>query len=180
MFIMKLVAQIQLLPSFEQAQALRQTLSQANAACQFVSDIAWDTQTFRQYDLHHRGYRDVRERFGLSAQLAVRVIAKVADAYKLDRNTKRTFKPTGSLAFDDRILSWRLTDRTVSIWTVKGRLHIPFICGEPQWELLQIGRRVAVNPPIVAREEAKAISMMGLRQSAATSASLSRKDSGTV
>src|SRR5512135_2361248 len=134
---MILMAPVKLLPSPVQAEAIRRTLEQANAACRFVSDTAWETDTFRQYDLHHRCYRDVRERFGLSAQLTVRVIAKVADAYKLDRNTRRTFRPTGSIAFDDRILSWRLEDHTVSIWTVNGRLRIPFVCGERQWELLQ-------------------------------------------
>ena len=33
---MKLVAQVKLLPTPEQADALRHTLEQANAACQFV------------------------------------------------------------------------------------------------------------------------------------------------
>ncbi len=134
---MKLTAPVKLLLTPIQAEALRQTLEQANAACQFVSDSTWETKIFRQFDLHHQCYQIVRERFGLSAQLAVRAIAKVADAYKLDRKTKRTFIPTGSIAYDDRILSWRLQDQTVSIWTVNGRLRIPFVCGERQWELLQ-------------------------------------------
>ena len=134
---MKLIAQVKLLPRPEQTAALWQTLEQANAACQFISSTAWETHTFRQYDLHHKCYRAVREQFGLSAQLTVRAIAKVADAYKLDRKAKRTFKPAGSIAYDDRILSWRIQNQTVSIWTVNGRLHIPFICGEKQLELLQ-------------------------------------------
>jgi IS605 OrfB family transposase len=134
---MKLVAQVKLLPTPEQADALRRTLEQANAACQFVSNTAWETKTFRQYDLHHKCYQAVREQFGLSAQVAVRAIAKVADAYKLDRKAKRTFKTTGSIAYDDRILSWRLQDQTVSILTVNGRLRIPFVCGERQLEMLQ-------------------------------------------
>ena len=134
---MKLIAQVKLLPTPEQADALRHTLEQANAACQFVSATAWETKTFRQYDLHHKCYQAVREQYGLSAQVAVRAIAKVADAYKLDRKTKRTFKTTGSIAYDDRILAWRLQDQTVSIWTVNGRLRIPFVCGERQLELLQ-------------------------------------------
>ena len=134
---MKLVAQVKLLPTPEQAGALRRTLEQASAACQWVSHTAWETKTFRQYDLHHRCYRLVRDQFGLSAQVAVRVIAKVAHAYKHDRKTKRTFKTTGSIAYDDRILSWRLQDQTVSIWTVNGRLRIPFVGGERQLELLQ-------------------------------------------
>src|SRR4030042_5412623 len=117
---MKLIAQVKLLPTPEQADALRDTLEQANAACQFVSNTAWETKTFRQYDLHHKCYQAVREQFGLSAQVAVRAIAKVADAYKLDRKSKRTFKPTGSIAYDNRILSWRVQNQTVSIWTVEG------------------------------------------------------------
>ncbi len=133
---MKITAQIKLLPTAEQADALRQTLRLANAACQFVSHTAWETKTFRQYALHHPCYRGVREQFGLSAQVAVRAMAKVADAYKLDRKTKRTFQATGSLAYDDRILSWRLQDQSVSIWTLKGRLRIPFVCGARQGELL--------------------------------------------
>ena len=134
---MKLIAQVKLLPTLEQADALRKTLERANAACQFVSDTAWETKTFRQYDLHHKCYQAVRKQFNLSAQVAVRAIAKVADAYKLDRKTKRNFKPKGSIAYDDRILSWRLHDQSVSIWTVNGRLRIPFVCGERQLELLK-------------------------------------------
>jgi IS605 OrfB family transposase len=134
---MKLTTQIQLLPTPQQAAALRQTLQQANAACQFVSDRAWEKHTFRQYDLHHLCYRDVREQFGLSAQVTVRAIAKVAQAYQLDRERQRTFKPRGAIAYDDHILSWCLAERTVSIWTVQGRMRIPFACGEPQWVLLQ-------------------------------------------
>ncbi len=134
---MKLTAQVKLLPTPEQAEALRRTLEAANAACEFVSRKAWQTKTFKQYDLHHVCYQDIRAKFGLSAQIAVRVIAKVADAYKLDKQTRRTFRPTGSIAYDDRILSWRLSDSIVSIWTMDGRLHIPFVCGERQRALLE-------------------------------------------
>ena len=134
---MKLVAQIKLLATPEQAAALRCTLAQANAACQFVSNTAREAKVFRQYDLHHKCYQAIRGQFGLSAQVAVRAIAKVGDAYKIDRKARRNFKPTGCIAYDDRILSWSLQDQTVSIWTLDGRLRIPFVCGERQLELLQ-------------------------------------------
>ncbi len=81
-------------------------------------------------------YGDVRETFGLAAQLAVRCIAKVADSYKLDRKTQRTFQPLGAVPYDDRILSFALPDRLVSIWTLDGRQAIPFVCGMRQQELL--------------------------------------------
>ncbi|MBK7454490.1 MAG: hypothetical protein IPJ46_12445 [Anaerolineales bacterium] len=46
---MKLIAQIKLLPTPEQAQALRKTLEVANAACNYISQQAWDSQTFKQF-----------------------------------------------------------------------------------------------------------------------------------
>ncbi|GAB4417918.1 MAG: RNA-guided endonuclease TnpB family protein [Anaerolineae bacterium] len=133
---MKLIAQVKLQPTPEQADQLRLTLETANAAANFVSDYAWETKTFRQYDLHRALYCAIRERFALSAQMVVRTLAKVADAYKLDRKRKRTFKPHGSIAYDKRILSWKLSEQTVSIWTVGGRETIPFVAGERHLALL--------------------------------------------
>ena len=59
-------------------------------------------------------YHDM-ERFGLTAQVVIRLLAKVADAYKLDRRTRRTFRPLGAIAYDDRILRWYSEASEVSI-----------------------------------------------------------------
>ncbi len=134
---MKLTAQLQLLPDKEQAQALEETLRVANCACDFVAQVAWDNQLFGKYDLQSQAYGEIRSRFGLSAQVAIRCLSKVADAYKLDQKVKRTFKPLGSIAYDDRILTYQLETHTVSIWTTAGRLKIPFVGGERQRQLLQ-------------------------------------------
>jgi len=129
-------AQLKLGPTATQASALARTLVACNAACDAISTVAWDSKTFRQFDLHKLCYRRTREEFGLSAQAAVRCISKVADAYKLDKKAKRTFRANGSAAFDQRILSYNLDASTVSIWSLDGRLSIPFVCGEPQHALL--------------------------------------------
>lgn len=133
---MKLIAQVKLQPEPGQTELLRRTLETVNAAANFVSEVAWETRTFRQYDLHRTCYYDVRARYELSAQMTVRLLAKVADAYKLDRKRQRRFHPHGSIAYDKRILSWKLSARTVSIWTVDGRQTIPFVAGERQLALL--------------------------------------------
>ncbi len=133
---MKLIAQLKLQPTPDQHAALLRTLEVANAACTAMSATAWQTQTFRQFDLHRLCYEQVRASFEVSAQLVVRCLSKVADAYKLDRETQRTFKPHGSIAYDDRILSWNLHAPSVSIWTVAGRQSIPFVTGARQMELL--------------------------------------------
>ena len=109
----------------------------SNAACNYISERAWELKTFNQFRLHHLVYYDVRQQFGLSAQIAVLCIAKVANAYKLDKSIKHVFKPTGAISYDNRVLSWRPSDSTISIWTVDGRKRIPFVCGERQKELLK-------------------------------------------
>ena len=134
---MKLIAQVKLVCTDEQHHALLKTLETVNDAANHISERAWETKTFRQYDLHHLLYYDLRSQFSLTAQIVVRVLAKVADAYKLDRITQRTFNRRGSIAYDKRILSWRLDEHTVSIWTLAGRLRIPFVAGERQLAMLQ-------------------------------------------
>jgi putative transposase len=133
---MKLIAQLKLLPTPEQANALKRTLETANAACNYISQVAWANRTFGKFVLQKLCYQDVRETFGLSAQMTIRALAKVGDAYKLDKETKRTFRPLASIAYDERILSLALPDSLISIWTLSGRQAIPFICGERQRAML--------------------------------------------
>ncbi|HWQ34346.1 MAG TPA: transposase [Blastocatellia bacterium] len=133
----KLIAQVKLNPTKEQAKLLRQTLERANAACNAISEIAWKNETFKQFSLHKLAYAQIRERFDLSAQVTVRAIAKVADAYKLDTRMFRKFKPLAAFPFDDRILTWRTEKQFVTIWTVNGRQKIPYVCGERQKQLLE-------------------------------------------
>jgi putative transposase len=132
----KLIAQLKLQPTPEQADALKRTHQAANAACNYISNIAWATRTFSRFALQKLCYEQVREEFGLSAQMTVRALAKVGDAYRLDKQSKCTFRPLASIAYDDRILSFALPDSSVSIWTLDGRQTIPFVCGERQRRML--------------------------------------------
>jgi len=144
---MQLTAKVKLLPTSEQADTLKHTLEVANAACNYISERAWKERSFRQYSLHKLVYYDVREQFGLSSQMVIRCISKVADAFtatvrgtrrsKLDKKRPRTFRQHGAIAYDSRILRWKLEKSEVSIWAAGGRQHIPFVCGEHQKELLK-------------------------------------------
>lgn len=137
---MILTAKIKLQPTPEQFVMLLQTLEKANDVCNYASEQAWEYQIFRQYPLHHLVYRDIRERFSLGAQVTVRAIGKVADAYKIDNRVKRTFAQRGAFPYDWKILSFKITKNTVSIWTLEGRQHMPYLCGKRQHELLE-GKR---------------------------------------
>lgn len=134
---MQLTAKVKLTPTEAQADSLKRTLQTANQACDFISGIAWDSQTFGKFQLQKLVYHEVKAQFDLTAQLVIRCIAKVADAYKLDKKVKREFQPLGSVAFDNRILSWKLDRREISIWTVDGRLKgVPFQAHDRAIELL--------------------------------------------
>ena len=134
---MKLTAKVKLLTTPEQHAALLATLERANEACNYMSQVAWDTRTFGQFSLHKLVYFHARDTYSLSAQMVIRCESKVADAYKLDKKTPRTFNPHGAIAYDARILKWKLDKFSVSIWTLGGRQEMLFSTGERQLELLK-------------------------------------------
>jgi len=123
----KLTLKIKLLPTQEQCTSLKNTLKEANTACNEISDTAFTKKIYNQYKLHHETYHRVKNSFNLSAQMVVRCISKVADAYKLDRKVKREFRILGAITYDARILSY--TKNGVSLWSVDGRLKgVKFVC----------------------------------------------------
>jgi len=134
---MKLTAKIKLMSTPEQHKAVTETLKQGNDFCNQISEIAWTQKEFSRFGLQKLVYQQARTETKLAAQFIIRCIAKVADAYKKDKNAQRIFKKHGAIAFDDRILKIRNEKQFVSIWTVAGRQQIHFVCGEHQAKLLQ-------------------------------------------
>jgi putative transposase len=130
----RLVVMLKLMPSCEQAVQLRNTLQTANVAANAISTTAWQARTFSQFDLHKLVYAETRATFGLTAQVVVRLIAKVADAYRVNGARRRRFRPLGAIAYDDRIL--RYGSDYVSIWTTSGRQSVPYTCAPHQRTLL--------------------------------------------
>ena len=121
--------QIKLLPHDEQQGALVDTFIKFNSACNFVSRIAFEGKLYNKVILQKITYRDIRERFGLAAQLAIRVIAKVVETYKADKTSFHEFRDFGSIVYDQRILSFKGMDK-VSINTVHGRIMVPITIGK--------------------------------------------------
>lgn len=157
--ILKLIAQVKLVVTPQQSEALLQTLESANALCNGLSEWAWQNKVFGKYAIQTARYHQVRSEMGLTAQFVIRCIGKVADAYKTAfalhkehvKRTERTnknraakdlppkdlpvmedckFRPHGSVPYDDRILNWHVLKSEVSVWTVQGHLRLPFVCGD--------------------------------------------------
>ncbi len=124
---MKLTLKVKLLPTDEQANLLLETMKEANAVCNAISDVAWENRIFNNFKLHHKIYHPYKATFQLSSQMLIRQIAKVADAYKLDKKTKRFFKLLGSITYDSRIMTYK-PNNVVSLWCIGGRQKINFVC----------------------------------------------------
>jgi IS605 OrfB family transposase len=147
----KLVVQVKLLPTPVQASALEATLRACNRAAAHASTIAFNQDLKDRNGLQTAVYADLKATFGLSAQPAVRAVKKVVDAYatlkanlhagNLGPPTSRryrkavstpvVFRPEAAQPFDDRCLSWQHDARTVSIWTVDGRMKEVRYTGHP-------------------------------------------------
>jgi IS605 OrfB family transposase len=144
----KLVVQVKLLPTPVQAVALASTLRACNEAASWVSRVGFERGVFSRNELQKLVYTEVKDRFRLSAQPAVRVVKKVIDAYASlhtniragnltgKRKANAESKPVGfrldaAQPFDDRCLSWQHDAQTVSIWTTVGRLKDVRFVGHP-------------------------------------------------
>ncbi len=128
---MKQTLMIKLATSEEQYNALLETMHKFNEACNYIAIIAFSIMSANKIKLQQIVYRDVREKYGLSAQLVIRAIAKVAEAFKRDKSIKPEFRPDGAIVYDQRILSWKGLE-AVSILSLQGRLKIPIRIGDYQ------------------------------------------------
>ena len=120
------------------ASALADTMAKFNAACNALSQRAWDTQTFRAFDLHKIAYHQTRADFGLPSQLTVRAIAKVCDTYKTDRSQLHTFGPRGAVVFDARCFAMKGVS-SAELTTTQGRHSFSLAHGGKQREQLSQG-----------------------------------------
>ena len=108
---MLLTVKVKLLTSQAQHDDLLKTMERFNEACNYISDVAWLNRSFGKIKLQKILYYDVRERFGLSAQMVVRAVGKVSESYKIDRSVKHTFKLHGAVVYDQRTLAIKGADR---------------------------------------------------------------------
>jgi transposase len=130
---MKLTVQIQLLPDAEQAKTLRAMVEQFNEACNWIAAECFTRQEANQFNVRKFAYKEVRERFGLSSQIAQLAIKAVCDSYKRDKAKRLKFRKHAAIVYDQRTMSFKGIDR-VSLLTLDGRVLIPFVMGKYQAE----------------------------------------------
>ena len=128
---MKQTIALKLEPSQEQAKSMLETMEAFNAAADFVAKVAFEKKIANKVVLQPFVYREIRDTFGLSSQLAIRAIAKAIEAYKRDKSIQPTFKKQGAIVYDHHILTFKgISD--VSLMTLTGRTLVPMRFGAYQ------------------------------------------------
>jgi len=129
----KLTLQVQLLPDPGTGACLGATVAQFNEAATWLAGEAFAAKLANKVFLQRLHYRTLRERFGLSAQMAVRCIARVVEAYKRDKRKQPRFRKYAAMPYDQRMMSFKGIER-VSLLTLEGRVLVPIIMGRYQRE----------------------------------------------
>jgi putative transposase len=115
-------------PSKEAVKKIDTTLEMFAAACNYANQTVKPGITSKT-TIQSQVYQTIRERYGLSANLAVRACARVGANRKTAKQKKRPvkeFKPT-SADYDARIFTFREQDWAISLTLVGGREHIPIV-----------------------------------------------------
>ena len=128
---MKLTLQTQLLPERDHAAKLKATVERFNEAANWAAGVAFEHRMANKIELQKIVYRDLREQFGLSSQMAVRCIAQVCEAYQRDKSIRPVFRPHAAMPFDQRTMSFKGPDR-VSLLTLDGRILVAVVMGKYQ------------------------------------------------
>ena len=103
-----------LAPTLTQRSELDATLFAFADACNHIADVARRIHSRNKVKVQHACYQEVRERFGLSANLVIRAIARVCAALQVKSTAPSKFAPT-SVDYDQRVLSFREGDWTFSL-----------------------------------------------------------------
>ena len=103
---------------------LLRTMEAFNDACNDIAETCYTERSASKFSIQKLVYHQVREKFGLSAQLTIRAIAKTCEAYKLNKKVQPTFKRRGCITYDQRILTFKGLQGEfpqVSLTTLEGR-----------------------------------------------------------
>ncbi|HEY7181008.1 MAG TPA: transposase [Blastocatellia bacterium] len=129
----KLILQTQLLPDGDQARKLSATMRAFNAAADWLAGEAFRLKNSNKVELQQLYYDQLRADFRISAQMAIRCIAQVCEAYKRDKSIRPRFKKYASIPYDQRLMAFKGVDR-VSLLTLEGRTIVPIVMGKYQSE----------------------------------------------
>ncbi|WP_406700290.1 transposase [Singulisphaera sp. Ch08] len=120
-----------LTPTPEQRVEIDATLKAFALACDFAAESARSLGFTNKVKVQHACYREIRETFGLSSNLAIRAIARACAALKVSAKMHSAFAPA-SIDYDARIFSFHEWNWTFGLTLLSGRVKLTTKLGERQ------------------------------------------------
>jgi hypothetical protein len=124
-----------LAPTPEQAAGIDATLQAFAGACNCAAAIARRIGSTNKIKVQQADYQEIRQRFGLSANLAIRAIARACAALKVPAQRHSAFEPS-SIDYDARIFAFQEGNGTFGVTLLSGRVPIATFLGARQKALL--------------------------------------------
>ena len=126
---LNITAKLLLHPTAEQKILLLESGKAFSKACNYVSDIVYDTHNLNQPKLQEATYETLRGKYGMPSQMACNVIRHVIGNYRtILKNQEEWIKPEYKHA--TYALSWNrdylLRQNNFSVGTLKGRIQLPY------------------------------------------------------
>jgi len=124
-----ITAKIQVKVSPAERSLLDETMEQYRAACNYVSSYVFQTHNLKQASLNDKLYRELRERYGLKAQMAQSVLKTVIARYKtVLENQHEWIRPEFKKPQYDLVWNrdYSLTQEKFSVNTLSGRVKLPY------------------------------------------------------
>ena len=163
---MQLTLQRTLVPTPEQHWVLLETMRAFNAAASSAAQVGFTAHVCSQQAIHVRCDRELRDRFGLSAQMAVRAIGKAVETFRRDKKHCPVFRADGAMPYDHHMLGWK-GPAHVSLLTWAGRESVAMVYGAYQEGFLaRLKGQVALvlrdgtlicMPPLLSRKTPRSI-----------------------
>ncbi len=116
---------LQLNPTPDQQRLLLETIRAFNAAASYVGALAFAEGIASKVILQQVAYSDLRARFHLPAQLAIRAISEACEAYKRDKSRAPSLQAESDVMYDSRMMSFKGL-MMVSLLTIAGRASMHF------------------------------------------------------
>jgi IS605 OrfB family transposase len=128
-----------LIPTPEQVVEIDATLDAFASACDFAAHAARRIGSTNKVKVQNAAYKDIRAKFSLSANLAIRAIARACAALKVPAKMHSKFDPT-SIDYDARIFSFHEWNWTFGLTLLSGRVKLATSLGDRQRSRLK-GRK---------------------------------------
>lgn len=122
-------AKIKLNPTHEQTELLLETGRAFCRACNYVSDIVFETHELSQIKLQKLVYSNLRTLYNMPSQMACNIVRQVIGSYRtINTNQNEWIKPT--YKHNGYTLSWNrdysLTADCFSVNTLQGRMKLSY------------------------------------------------------